>query len=275
MYFAGAVELENVPIRRDSLRSFGIPIQVLSGCIEKIKLQIPVRQFRTSPWSLTIEKVYGVLGPKDLSEWDAERETQDEYEYKIRLLDAKEANWRVQSGLHVGSYYSTSYSSWLNYGATLASNILENLELKINDVHLRYEDTLTVNGSLFAAGIRIKTLSAQSCDANWAPNTKIFANDFTSFKLFELKNMFIYWDKLNETNTCNKLSSRNLLENMNINCNFNEHQYFINPVNATAKFKRERCKQAIRTRTRPRICCDVFIQQIKFCFTDVSIVRVS
>lgn len=267
---AGAVELENVPIRRDSLRSFGIPVQVLSGCIEKIKLQIPVRQIRTSPWSITIEKVYGVLGPKDLNEWDAEKETQDEYEYKIRLLDSKEANWRVQTGLHVGSYYSSSYSSWLNYIATLASNVFENLELRINDVHLRYEDTITVNGSSFATGIRIKTLSAQSCDSNWSPNIKISSNDVTSFKLIELKDMFIYWDKLNDSNTCNKLSSRDLLENMNNICKSNDHQYFINPINATAKFKRERCKEPIRTRTRPRISCDVSVQQIKFSFNDVS-----
>ncbi len=47
--FSGEVELENPPLRRDALRNLGLPLQALSGTVGKIKLQIPVRQFRTAP----------------------------------------------------------------------------------------------------------------------------------------------------------------------------------------------------------------------------------
>lgn len=66
--FAGEVELENLPLKKDALSHFGLPIKAYSGSIGKIKLQIPVRQFRTAPWCINIEKVYIVCGPVNLDE---------------------------------------------------------------------------------------------------------------------------------------------------------------------------------------------------------------
>lgn len=66
--FQGEVELENLPLKKDALRHFGLPIKAYSGSIGKIKLQIPVRQFRSAPWCISIEDVYIVSGPINLDE---------------------------------------------------------------------------------------------------------------------------------------------------------------------------------------------------------------
>lgn len=264
------MELENVPIRKDALKSFGIPVETISGIIGKIKLQIPVRQFRTSPWCIVIERVYGVFRPKDLSEWDDEKEKQDDYSYKQSILDSKEASWRLENGCSKESYYSLSYSSWLNYGTTLVTNILENLELKIIDVHLRYEDTLSTPLTPFSAGIRIHSISAQTCDESWVPGSKNKNINNVSFKLLELKDLCFYWDKLNENNMCSSFNSKDLLVNMNDRCKQESHIYIINPIIATAKFKRERCKKSIRSKNRPRVCCDVILPEVKVELNAVS-----
>jgi len=62
------VELENLPLRRDALQSLGLPLEALSGVIGKVKLQVPVRQFRTAPWCIFIENIYIVVGPTNLNE---------------------------------------------------------------------------------------------------------------------------------------------------------------------------------------------------------------
>jgi vacuolar protein sorting-associated protein 13D len=67
-FSAGEVELENLPLKKDALSHFGLPIKAYSGSIGKIKLQIPVRQFRTAPWCISIEKVYVICGPVNLDE---------------------------------------------------------------------------------------------------------------------------------------------------------------------------------------------------------------
>lgn len=66
--FSGEVELENLPLRKDALRNLGLPLQALKGTVGRIKLQIPVRQFRTAPWCIIVENVYVVIGPINLDE---------------------------------------------------------------------------------------------------------------------------------------------------------------------------------------------------------------
>lgn len=67
-FLSGEVELENLPLKKDALSHFGLPIRAYSGSIGKIKLQVPVRQFRSAPWCINIEKVYIICGPVNLEE---------------------------------------------------------------------------------------------------------------------------------------------------------------------------------------------------------------
>lgn len=77
-------------------------------------------------------------------QFDNETEEQAILEYKLSRLDSLEARWRANTELDPG-YYATSYSSWVNYGTSLVTNIIENLQLNIKDVHIRYEDGLTLS----------------------------------------------------------------------------------------------------------------------------------
>lgn len=62
------MELENLPLNRDALRHFGLPIQVRTGFIGKIKLQIPIAQIRSAAWVINIEQLCLVAGPVKLTE---------------------------------------------------------------------------------------------------------------------------------------------------------------------------------------------------------------
>lgn len=61
--------------------------------------------------------------------WDEEREEQASHVYKLSLLNAIEASWRADYTNQEYSYYASSYSSWLNYGTSLVTNIVENLQV--------------------------------------------------------------------------------------------------------------------------------------------------
>ena len=69
-------------------------------------------------------------------------------------------------------------------------------QLKIKDVHIRYEDDTTVPGQLFALGVTIDSLTAQSCDDKWMPRFVGWDSRNTSFKLIELSTFAVYWDDL-------------------------------------------------------------------------------
>ena len=41
------------------------------------------------------------------------------------------------------------------------------LQIIMNDIHIRYEDSLTIPGRVFAVGMTMESLSAQSTDDEW------------------------------------------------------------------------------------------------------------
>lgn len=51
-------------------------------------------------------------------------------DYKLSLLDALEAQWRAENESQPDAgYYASSFSSWMNYGTSLVTNIVENLQV--------------------------------------------------------------------------------------------------------------------------------------------------
>ena len=108
-------------------------------------------------------------------QYDSEVEEQALQEYKHSRLDSLEARWQAHKEEDPG-YYATSYSSWLNYGTSLVTNIIENLQLNIKDVHLRYEDDVT-----FSHGKRFLFIIIQIRDSNFISenySTRVTVNLF-------------------------------------------------------------------------------------------------
>ncbi|EDW18711.2 uncharacterized protein Dmoj_GI13376 [Drosophila mojavensis] len=259
---SGEVELENIPIRKDALRSFGLPIEVSAGSIGKIKLQVPVRQFRTSPWCISVEGLFCVVTPKDFENWDEVKEKLLNLEYKQSVLDTAEAKWRSEKGKQIESYYFSSYNNWLKYGTNMATNIIDNIELKIFDVHFRYEDVVDVGKSKIATGIKIGSLTAQSCDCNWATGSNKSVNNDINFKVVELKELSLYWDTLHDDIKCQKFTNQELLTNMNPTCQLRPHEFIIKPISAIARWKREKSPQVIRSKDKPRVSCDLLVPEV-------------
>lgn len=265
--------MENLPLRRDALRNLGLPLQALSGTVGKIKLQIPVRSFRTAPWCIHVENVYVVVGPVNLDDWDASVEEQADLDYKLARLDSLEANWRASREAALeGGYYASSYSGWLSYGTSLVTNICENLELKIRNVHVRYEDDgLSVPGQRFSCGVTIDALTARSCDEHWQTGFKTAWNQSgASFKLVELAGMSLYWDGLRPSERCGDVSSAELTEVIQRNRELVQHRYVVSPVSARAHLKRDRSETPLRTRSRPRLVCELVLNEVQLTLNDVS-----
>ncbi|XP_015113187.1 vacuolar protein sorting-associated protein 13D isoform X1 [Diachasma alloeum] len=266
---SGEVELENLPLKREALRHIGLPIEIKVGFIGKVRLQIPVRQIRSASWVIAIEQLYLVAGPINLEGYDSEVEEQILQEYKHSKLDSLEARWRASTERDPG-YYASSYSSWLNYGTSLVTNIIENLQLNIKDVHLRFEDDVTPGLSQksgVALGVTIKALSAQSCDASWIPGSTSWNFNDASFKLMELDGLSIYWNHLDSSQLFGKLNLGDLAVAMN-ESKSTMWKYILSPVSACARIKRDRSEKPLRSITRPRIVVDLQLDQVPLLITD-------
>lgn len=186
--------------------------------------------------------------------------------YKQSYLDNLEAKWRTQN--EDPTYYASSYSGWMSYGTSLITNIVENLQLNIKDVHIRYEDSITIPNSPFCCGLTIESLTAQSCDTNWTPGfTTNWAQNEATFKLIELNSLSLYMDKLEADDVLSKCESNELAEGIERIKQLN-HEFIIKPVSAQAKFKRDRSETPLRTRNRPRLTCNIIWNEISLLFNE-------
>lgn len=272
----GEVELENLPLRKDALRHLGIPIEIKAGHIGKVKLQIPIRQLRSAPWVILIERLYLVAGPLSLDDWDQAAEELADQERKLAALDAIEACWRLESDSSAtnsapSTYYASSYSSWLNYGTGIITDIVENMQLHIRDVHIRYEDSTSAQGAC-ACGLTVESLSAQSCAANWTPQftTHRDGGSELSFKTIELRKLAVYWDSIEQCELVSKLQATELAAAMN-STSERQHKYLVAPVSACAHLQRNRSEQPLRSKDTPRVVCDLTLDQVPLSLVDVSI----
>ena len=200
-------------------------------------------------------------------------------ELKLAALDGIEAEWRAEhdkaSGGGGGATggYSGSYASWMSYGTSLIGTVVENLQIEINSVHIRYEDDISVPGRPFACGFYLESLAAQTCDETWNP--KFVHRDPASqqqqimaFKLVELQNVAAYFNFGCEM--FGDLGVEELKEKMFLDLaspsssssSSSEYDFVLNPVSATAKVRRNCSERPLNSRKTPRMTCDLQLGSI-------------
>lgn len=56
-----------------------------------------------------------------------------------------------------------------NFMNQLVSKIVDNLQISLNNIHVRYEDDISNPGHPFAAGVTLSEISAISTNGDWLP----------------------------------------------------------------------------------------------------------
>ncbi|XP_029689291.1 vacuolar protein sorting-associated protein 13D isoform X3 [Takifugu rubripes] len=233
----GAVELENLPLRKDALREFDLPFEVKAGFIGKITLQIPFYRPHSDPWVISMSQLNLVIGPAQLQEFDDEKEKEEERQRKQRLLKAYEDKFKSEGGQRGESY-------WYSVTASLVTRIVENIELKIQDVHLRFEEDFSSPEPPYSFGVCIHKVSAQN-------PSKESVQKLLRQKQLEIEDFSVYWDT--KCGMLGKLATNEIQEAMTQCMQSREHQYIFEPVCASVLLRRNTSKEPLRSRNSPRI----------------------
>ncbi|XP_077106391.1 intermembrane lipid transfer protein VPS13D isoform X2 [Ranitomeya variabilis] len=242
----GAVELENLPLKKDALKELELPFEVKAGFIGKIRIQIPFYRPHLDPWVISISRLHLVGSPDKQEDFDELREKLLECAHKKALLKVLEEKWKSEQEQKGESY-------WYSVTASIVTRIVDNIELKIQDVHLRFEDGVTYPSRPFAFGVCIKNVSVQN--ASREPVERFKRN-----KQLEIKDFSIYWDV--HSTLLGDLPPGELQDAMDKSMESREHQYILEPVCTSALLKRNCSKEPLRSRQQPRIECDICLKTI-------------
>ncbi|XP_077532737.1 vacuolar protein sorting 13D isoform X2 [Haemaphysalis longicornis] len=270
----GQVELENLPLKKDAFRHLLLPLEIKAGFIGKLSLKIPVTRLRSEPWLITIEQLYVVIGPVSLDDYDEEREEQVLQNAKVAKLDAMEAKWKASyESKQEPSYYAYSYAAWLTCGTSVMSNIIKNLQFKIKDIHIRFEDGCTDPQNPFACGITIQTVSSQAAAADDAaqPPPASEAADDVAHQSLQLSGFAAYWDS--DVTLLGGLDIMAMAEAMKKQQTHalssaravRPHAYLLSTTSFQAQISRNCSPQPLRLRSKPRLTCNLQLE--KFALT--------
>ena len=152
----GKVELEDLELNPDALHGLGLPIKIVAGSLKKLVLQVPWSSLSSKPVVAEVEEVFLVVGPDpDFKVPDAVFESRD--------AEAK-AKWLENDGQQAAEAIDPTTAKDAAVQASFTKKILENIQLSVKRVHIRYEDSETAGGTPFAAGVTLGELSIKSCD---------------------------------------------------------------------------------------------------------------
>lgn len=187
--WSGDVKLRNLELRREALDQLKLPINVVEGHLGELTIVIPWSNLRGAPVKIFIEDVFLLASPKEEAEYNEEEESRRKQRIKMEKLDSAELlKERSQEGLSQEEQKRTQ-----SFTESLVTKIVDNLQVTVKNIHIRYEDAISAPGHPFALGITLEEFSAVSTDGEWVP-TFIQDSTKTTHKLATLESLAVYWN---------------------------------------------------------------------------------
>ncbi|KAK8803487.1 hypothetical protein WA158_001181 [Blastocystis sp. Blastoise] len=188
--FKGKVALHNLEIQTSALDFLNLPIQIKSGYVGTLTLDIPWNHLGTKPTIVELSDIFAIACPKSELVYNEEKEKQNRLDLKksqIKALDENET--KKQASLDIKEDNSTI--------AKFTSKIIDNLQLRISNLHIRYEDHSTDINHPFSLGVVIEELFILSINSEGSITLQVAKENPQPGiirKQLSIKNFGIYWD---------------------------------------------------------------------------------
>ncbi|XP_031164575.1 vacuolar protein sorting-associated protein 13A isoform X3 [Sander lucioperca] len=186
--WGGDAVLTNLEIKENALSQLDIPFKVRAGHIGRLELKIPWKNLYTQSVEATLDGVYLLIVPTASIKYDAEKEEKQLQEARQRELQRIE-----ETKLKAAEQENPDLEKQDTFVEKLVTQVIKNLQVKISNIHVRYEDNVTNPNCPLSFGVSLKNLSLQTSDKNWNPRL-LDENSRLFFKLVKLDSLFAYWN---------------------------------------------------------------------------------
>lgn len=200
--WSGLVELHTVALRPEALAvlfetlGIALPVSVESGFIGLLRLVVPWKSIGSSPVQIYLQDVTLVAQPVRGDGSDDSQLELRERRIKRAKLDTddavREASWDVS--LQREQKTTASWSSWL-VSDQLKGTILENIQVHLTNIIIRFEDPFSNPKSPYVASIYCSSIKIVSANENWKEAFVERASSITR-KLLEIKGFHVDWEPI-------------------------------------------------------------------------------
>uniref|UniRef100_A0A8C6BAR6 Vacuolar protein sorting 13 homolog C n=1 Tax=Monodon monoceros TaxID=40151 RepID=A0A8C6BAR6_MONMO len=230
--WGGNVALDNLQIKENALSELDVPFKVRAGQIDKLTLKIPWKNLYGEAVVATLEGLYLLVVPGASIKYDAEKEEKSLQDIKQKELSRIEE--ALQKAAEKDKPKEAKKDTLLE---KLATQVIKNVQVKITDIHIKYEDDVTDPKRPLSFGVTLGELSLLTANEYWTPCILNEAEKII-YKLIRLDSLSAYWNvncfmsyPESREHILGQLKSEILTSN-NIPPN---HQYIFQPISASAK----------------------------------------
>ena len=234
--WSGDVQLKNLTLRKDCLDSLDLPVDVKYGVLGDLVLNVPWSNLKNKPVNIIIQDCYLLCEPRDASSYNAVEVQEREFRLKLKKL----MEWELSNKAKKSQALATTAEDSNNesFMQSLITKVIDNLQIKIKDIHIRYEDRTCVFSKVPSSiGFSLHELSGVSTDEDWTPKF-IETTQPLTHKLLTLDAFSVYWDtKMQEVEDIDISTPAGFLESFKAfsGAHKSQYQYLLKPVTGTGK----------------------------------------
>ncbi|OLY84616.1 Vacuolar protein sorting-associated protein 13, partial [Smittium mucronatum] len=218
----GDVTFRNLSLRKDALDSIDLPLDITEGNIGTLSMTIPWSNLKAQPVVITVEDVSMTCILSCRSSMSKEQ-IGDALTRELAQKMKKLKQFDLQLDMYTGQSEKSIDNSY--YGL-LVAKIIDNLQIKIKNIHLKYVDSESNSDHPFILGAVLSSLSIVSTNEDWTPMF-VEKSNTTIFKKLDMKNLYLYLD--NDSNISKGKNDQDL------DLDPSSHNSIINPVAGIGK----------------------------------------
>ncbi|KAK3096835.1 hypothetical protein FSP39_003796 [Pinctada imbricata] len=186
--FEGKGELRDLKLKPAALLGKELPVEVKAGYVDYIKIQIPLSNLflpGSEGMRLELDGLNVLLGPVTDRPYDKERDEELQHAIKTAKLQAFETS-TVEIVSEEAKKNPTLFERMGKY-------ILNNIQIKVSNIHIRYEDSVTNGDYSFAVGTILRSLHVVTTDDKWQ-EAELDSSAKVLHKLGKLTDFSVYWN---------------------------------------------------------------------------------
>lgn len=183
---SGKVQLKNLSLNPNFITKLRIPVRVIHGSIDNLEINIPWQSLGSQALEVVMGGVNILLVPLNSHQYD-----KHEIITRIQLLN-QIAFLRAEKLIEIAAHLASG-SEDNSFFKSFAIKIMDTLQLKLQNIHIRYEDSTTIPKEIFSCGILLESFRFMSTNGEWQETT-YSKNADSRYKVAKLLNLGVYWN---------------------------------------------------------------------------------
>lgn len=159
--FSGKIEFKNLKLKTSALEDINIdlPVSISKGSLRMLRLIIPWTSLESKPVKILIDGLLLQLKPFDVNKVNQEI-------IKKSILNAKhKALLHIEETILKNLVVTNKEHN--TYMQKLLIKIIDNIEVSISNIHIRYENIINTSNLFYSFGITLESISISTTDNNW------------------------------------------------------------------------------------------------------------